>query len=321
MNKKASLALTVFNETKSIGILLNSILSQTRLPDEIIIVDGGSTDDTVKKIKDCKEKNSYFKKKLELIVKPGENRPSGRNISIDNARNEIVAITDSGCELDKKWFEKITAPFSDYSIDLVSGYYKAASSSVFEKCLAPYVLVMPDRLNPKDFLPSARSMAFKKSVWKRAGGFPQEYPLNEDYVFNLRLKKLGKKFYFVKDAIVYWLPRENIKKSFLMFYYFAKGDAQAKIIRPKVILIFARYTLGFFLLFLFLFSGSLFYLRIIFYILALYIIWSVSKNYYYVKKWQAIFLLPLIQFTADFAVLTGTTLGLFKNLWDTLRKP
>ena len=77
-------------------------------------------------------------------------------------------------------------------------------------------------------------MAIRKRVWEEAGRFPEEFSLNEDYVFTKTLKRMGKKFQFAKGAIVYWKPRENFKKAFLMFYYFAKGDAEARLFRPKV---------------------------------------------------------------------------------------
>ena len=47
---KISLVIPVFNESKSIASLLQTIESQSRLPDEVIFTDGGSTDNTVKLI-------------------------------------------------------------------------------------------------------------------------------------------------------------------------------------------------------------------------------------------------------------------------------
>lgn len=313
---KISFITTVLNEEKNIDLLLKSLFSQTKKPDEIIIVDGGSTDNTLWVMSNKSKKYP----KIKFFKKKG-NRSVGRNEGIRRATRDIILLSDAGCVLDRKWVEKITEPFESRDVDVVAGYYKTVTNSVFEKCLTPYVLVMPDRVDPNNFLPSARSMAFKKSIWKRVGGFPKDYSSNEDYVFARGLKKIGAKIVFKKDAVVKWIPRENLKDAFLTFFGFAFGDAESKILRPKVILVFARYILGFFLLLLFWISGSLFYLKIISYILFLYIIWAIYKNYHYVRKWQALFLLPLIQFTADFAVLTGTTIGLLKNLWATRYRP
>ena len=48
---KTSFIATVLNEEKTIKALLSSLAKQTKKPEEIIIVDGGSTDQTVAKIK------------------------------------------------------------------------------------------------------------------------------------------------------------------------------------------------------------------------------------------------------------------------------
>lgn len=313
-----SLAITVFNEEKTIEELLKSILSQTKKPDEVIIVDGNSTDRTFEKIKRFKEK--YHKRILLKLFRKSANRPEGRNFAIDKSRGSVIAITDAGCILDRNWLKEITKPFTDQSVDVVSGYYKALNSSVFEKCVAAYTLVMPDKVDFEKFLPSARSMGIRKNVWKRAGGFPRNFPLNEDYVFAKKLKRHGFKFHFTKKAIVFWKPRENILKTFLMFYYFAKGDAMAGILRPKVFLIFARYIFVLWVLIISLSLSLSFMLQVIFYILIVYISWSIWKNYRYIQNSLALIYLPLLQFTSDLAVITGTSFGFFNVLWDTRHK-
>ncbi len=317
MNIKASLVITVLNEEQTIDRLLLSIFNQTRLPDEIVIVDGGSRDGTVTKVKNstlrlpfdsfefAQDKFAQGRRsgqELKIFIRPG-NRAQGRNYGISQAKNDIIAITDAGCELDKNWFKNITKPFTDPTVDVASGYYSYKANSIFQKCLVPYVLVMPDKLNAKEFLPSTRSMAIRKSVWNEAGGFPKEYPLNEDYVFALRLRKMRKRFHFAKNAIVYWLPRENLKKSFLMFYYFAKGDIQAGIIRPKVVFIFARYIIG----------AGIITASSANFLLFIYFFWAIMKNYRYVNDLRAVFILPVLQITADIAVMMGSMTGFMRR--------
>ncbi len=45
--KKVSLIVTVLNEAATIELLLEAVAAQTKLPEEFIIVDGGSSDDTM----------------------------------------------------------------------------------------------------------------------------------------------------------------------------------------------------------------------------------------------------------------------------------
>lgn len=308
-----SLVITVLNEENTILPLLVSINKQTKKPDEVVIVDGGSKDETYNKIQNFKKTRD--RKGRIRIFRYRSNRPIGRNFAVEKARGNIVAITDAGCVLDERWFYEITKPFEDKKVEVVSGYYKSLDANVFEKCVAVYTLVMPDKIDPANFLPSSRSMAIRKSIFKKAGEFPKNFPLNEDYVFAHSLKRRGYKFYFTKKAIAFWKPRENLLKAFKMFYYFALGDALSDIFRPKVILVFLRYLVGIWLTIISYYLSPAFMIRLISYILSIYIAWSIIKNYRYIKKSQAFIFLPLLQFTSDIAVMIGTSVGFVKSLW------
>ncbi len=303
---------TVLNEEKTITQFLESIDNQTRLPDEIIIVDGGSSDNTISKILKFKSKIKN-ELNLKVFVKKG-NRSVGRNSGIKRARGNIIISSDSGCILDKKWVEEIVKPFGDKKTDVVAGYYKGISKNAFQKSLIPYVLVMEDKINEKDFLPATRSMAFKKSVWEKVGGFDEKLSHNEDFSFANKLKAVGARIVFAKIAIVNWIPRSNLKQAFVMFFRFALGDIQAKLYREKVIYIFLRYILGLYLIFLAVIMRSMFLNIFILSLLFSYIVWSIKKNYKYVNNKQACFYLPLLQFISDAAIMLGTSIGLIQSL-------
>src|SRR3989344_4433803 len=308
---KSSLVITVINEENSSGQLIDSISKQTKIPDEIVIIDGGSTDRTIERIKG---KIIEYKKKLnvKLFEKKG-NRSTGRNFGISRSSGSIILSTDSGCTLDKNWIRNITQPFLDPKVDVVAGYYKGLYKNIFQKSLTPYVLVMPDKVDPKNFLPTTRSMAFKKFVWRKAGGFNENLSHNEDYDFAFKLKKLGAKIKFQKNAIVNWIPRKNLKESFVMFFRFALGDIEAEIIRPKVFLIFLRYLIGLYLIPLNIIEKSTPLLIFSIILFISYILWTIIKNYKYVKHILGFSYLPLLQFTSDIAAISGTTAGFVKR--------
>src|SRR3989344_2945020 len=312
-SSKVTLITTVFNEEQSIGAFIDSIFSQTVLPDEIIIVDGGSADKTLARIK---EKIRSYKNQLnfKVLIKKG-NRSVGRNEAINKSRNEIIAISDACCIIDKKWVQEITDPFKNKKIDVVAGYYKGIHSNIFQKSLIPYVLVMQDKINDKEFLPATRSMALRKSVWKKIGGFDETLSHNEDYAFANKLKANNTKMMFVKDAISNWVPRKNLRDAFIMFFRFAYGDVESGVIRDRVLLIFTRYTFYLYLIILTFLLKSLLLLILLIFSPVLYLMWSINKNYRYIKNVKAFFILPVLQITSDLAVLMGTSFGLIKYLF------
>lgn len=311
---KTSCVATVLNEEKTITRFLDSILSQTVFPTEVIITDGGSSDSTVLRIKNYesrfKEKNIQFVYK----VKKG-NRSVGRNEAIRLAKNDIILITDAGCELDKNWVKEITKPFRDKTVAVVSGYYEGKAETVFETCLIPYVLVMPDKVDPTTFLPATRSMAIRKKLFMQVGGFVEKYSHNEDYVFSNRLKDLGVPIVFQKTAIVYWYPRSTPQSAYRMFWRFAYGDVEAGILRRKVIVLISRYVIAGSLILDFLLFRQV---AVGFFILlgmSAYILWAAAKNYRYVLDPRAFFYLPFLQILSDMAVISGTIKGGVKSRW------
>ncbi|MGE5041821.1 MAG: glycosyltransferase, partial [Candidatus Levyibacteriota bacterium] len=216
---KITFITTVKNEEETIQGFLESLKNQSRKPDEIIVVDGGSTDDTVQNLK---VKSQKLNLKVKILKKSG-NRSVGRNEAVKNSSHEIIVCADAGCILDRNWLEKITKPFEDKDIDVVAGFYKPLTNSVFEKCLSTYTCVMPDKLDKKNFLPSSRSIAFTKTAWRKAGGYPEELDTCEDLVFDKRLKKSGALFTTRADAIVYWPQRKNLIEAAKQFYSYAVG--------------------------------------------------------------------------------------------------
>lgn len=299
-----SVIVTVYNEESTIRNLIHSLLQQTQKPKEIIIVDGGSTDQTYQILK----KNP----KIKSFQRPG-NRSVGRNFGVSKAKGSLIAFTDAGCLAHQDWLEKLISPFEDNAVSVVSGYYSGLSETIFQKCLIPYVLVMPDKAGKTEFYPATRSMAIRKNVFLKSGGFDENLFHNEDYAYAHKLKKMGVNFTFSPQAVVDWIPRKNLRQAAWMFIRFAMGDIQSGIIRPQIKPLLLRYLVFLYLLFL---AFSWPFLWPIIIILSLvYILYAISKNYKYVRDLRAIYWLPLIQITCDISVLFGSLIGLLSKIW------
>lgn len=314
---KISVVVTVFNEEASIRALLDSLLSQTLTPTEIVIVDGGSQDQTVDIIKDYKERH-----KLIRLIKAKGSIAHGRNVSIKHARYEIIAQTDAGCVAKKDWLAKITKPLEDKNVGVVAGFYKMVAHSAFQKAAASYFGTPPERFDPRMFLPSARSVAFRKSVWKDIGGYNEKLErAGEDTLFNYEVIKAKIQIIREKNAIVYWEVPKTFLEAIKKFYDYAKGDAQAGIWwhpaqglsthNIKISTIFARYLIG-----LILFTASL-QLPILFFVLVVgyifYIAWSCQKFNDVVTDPKTQLYIPLLQIASDFAIMAGFSIGILKK--------
>lgn len=304
--KNFSLISTVLNEEKQISFFLNSILVQTTPPKEIIIVDGGSTDRTAEIVDSFSKKH---KVPITLLVKKS-NRAVGRNSAIAHTTTGIIACSDVGCLLDKYWLQHITAPFSDKDVQVVAGYYKPIVNTVFQRALATYTCVMEDRLTD-NFLPSSRSIAFRKDVWEKVK-YPEQLDTCEDLVFAKKLQDVGFLTVFRQNAVVYWQQKNNIFEAGKQLFGYAVGDGQALYLRWQTPFLLLRILLGG-ALFLSLFYTNTSLLPFLF-LLVCYIVWSIVKNYRYVKDPLAFLYLPLLQIASDIVVPLGMLVGLVKRL-------
>ena len=294
--EKIAIIITVLHEELTLPHLLASLEMQTKRPDEVVIVDGGSTDQTRQILSSWKPNFSF-----QWFEHKG-NRSQGRNAAISAAKASIIAITDAGCAPEPEWLDRITQRLVANDCDVVSGYYIPHAQTSFEKAAAAYMLVMPDHIHPNLFLPATRSMALKKMMWKKTGRFDERLSDNEDYAFAKKLQSVGAKICFERNAVVRWSPPKTWSAFLKQVWRFAYGDCFAGIVRPKVVFIFLRWFVFIVL------AKTIFPLFLL--VVFLYACWAWAKNQKHVSSYSAIYLLPGMQLTTDLVVMVGSVQGL-----------
>ena len=309
---KVSVCMTVFNEEKSIRLLVESLLAQSQKPDEIVVVDGGSSDNTVAILRHLQKKD----KRIRVLVQKST-RAEGRNISVELARNKIIAITDGDCTAQKHWLKRITEPFNHKSVDVAAGFYKMIANTPFQKAEAIFLGVTPRKFSV-NFLPSTRSIAFRKVVWQEIGGFPEgDQNSAEDTDFNYKAVKLGKKFARVKNARVEWRIPNSYMGFIKKIYDYSAWDAKYGIWwhptqglashNIKAIYKFIRYAFAL-LLALLAISNPLLWPILIIGIL-FYFFWAFRKVYFEFKDVKTGLWGVILQISTDFAVMAGFIRG------------
>jgi len=231
-----SVVVTVLNEAASIGALLESLCHQTSAPDEVVIVDGGSSDGTLKVIE-----NFNSRLPLTVLVHSGCTIAAGRNRAIEASNGEFIAVTDAGARLSPGWLEALARPLTEGHADVSSGFFAADPLSVFELALGATTLPLAGEIEPEEFLPSSRSVAFTRKAWFSVGGYPEELDYCEDLVFDLRLRDAGHKFAWVPDAVAHTRPRSDLRSFFLQYYRYARGDGKADLWRRRHALRYGAY--------------------------------------------------------------------------------
>lgn len=215
---------TVKNEGEALRPLLDSLIQQSILPDEIIICDGGSTDNTLEILAEYKEWLP-----LHIIVAPGANISQGRNRAIAAAQGPIIAVTDAGVVLAPCWLEDLTKPLMEKQARVVSGWFEPDPYTDFEVVMSATVLPSRQDIDPDSFLPSSRSVAFLKEAWAEVGGYPEWLDYSEDLLFNMALREKNGAFPFAETAVAYFRPRSSLRSFFKQYYFYARGDGKANL--------------------------------------------------------------------------------------------
>jgi glycosyltransferase involved in cell wall biosynthesis len=220
-----SLVIPVRNEEESLPALLNSIRRQTHRPAEVILVDGGSTDQTVKVAREMATADDN----LRVIETTGATPGRGRNIGIEAARYEWVALTDAGIRLEPEWLENLVAEArADKDVKVVYGNYEAVNESFFERCAAlAYLPPKVDR-GEQRFVrgPFIASSLLRREVWEAVGGFP-DLRAAEDLFFMEHIKRLNFKTSWTPRATVWWQLRPSFKTTFCKFVLYSRHNVWA----------------------------------------------------------------------------------------------
>lgn len=238
---KVSLIFTVRNEVEALPALLSSLEDQSRLPDEIVITDGGSTDGTVPMLRTY----AAARKHVSLLELPGANIAEGRNAAIRAATGDIVAVTDAGVSLPRYWLAELVRPLADHpEVDLVGGYSRPDPRTRFETLLAATTLPLASEVREASYLASSRTVAFRRILWEETSGYPEWLDYCEDVVFDLACKKSGARAVFQPAASVRFRPRPDLPAFFLQYYRYARGDGKANLWPERHALRYTAYTLG-----------------------------------------------------------------------------
>jgi glycosyltransferase involved in cell wall biosynthesis len=254
---QVSVICTVLNEGESIRRLMDSLVSQTCPPTEVMIVDGGSLDSTVGVIQEYADRLP-----LRLLIVPGANISRGRNAAL-RRRRAFDRPTDAGVWLEPVWLASLLAPFrtlpgtgmaeawagnSESPVawernppkarqvpgpQVCAGFFVPDPQTPFEMAMGATVLPALEEIDPSTFLPSSRSVAFTRQAWAAAGGYPEWLDYCEDLVFDFRLREVSGPFAWAPGARAHFRPRSSLRSFFKQYYRYARGDGKADLWRRR----------------------------------------------------------------------------------------
>jgi len=191
-----SIIIPTYNRLRWTKKCLNSLENEVINYDcEIIVIDDGSTDDTISFLK-----TFSYESNLDLHIASCNRRgpAHARNIGSRMSRGEVICFLDDDSIVQPRWFEELSRVFSnlDEQYASVKGYVKAYYNDPLSMFLEKFIHISDSW--------ATNNIAFRKEVFLKADGFDENFTFAawEDLDLGFRLEKMGYKRFYNEQMVI-----------------------------------------------------------------------------------------------------------------------
>ncbi|MBM3281767.1 MAG: glycosyltransferase [Candidatus Diapherotrites archaeon] len=226
---RVSVIIPAYNAAKTLQSCLDALMLQTRIPDEIIVVDDGSVDET----KGVAESYSL----VTVISQKNQGPARARNVGASRAKGTIIVFLDSDCVPEKNWLDEMIKPFTDEKVIGVQGAYRTKQTSLvarFDQLDIEYRYERMKRATTLDWIGSY-SAAYRKKIFIEEGGFDESFPKasGEDAELSYRMAKKGHRLIFAPQAVVFHTHPQDLFHYLKVKYFRAYWRMRMYIKHPR----------------------------------------------------------------------------------------
>lgn len=200
VSEKVSIIIPARNAASTIEECLGGLLNQLPPQDsrEIIVVDDGSTDDTLARAQGFP---------IRILTQARLGPAAARNRGALAANFPLLLFTDADCIPAEDWQVNITAPFDDPTVVGAKGVYRTRQTEPLARFVQIEYEEKYARLSRKsaiDFI-DTYCAAYRRDIFLQAGGFNESFPSAsvEDQELSFRLAGQNRKMVFAPEAWVY----------------------------------------------------------------------------------------------------------------------
>ncbi len=214
-----SIIVPCLNEEKYIQSCIESIVGSDIdfNQSEIIFVDGGSTDKTVKIIEQYKKKNAHIK----LLHNPKKFTPISMNMGIKASLGEYIFIISAHAKYQKSYFSKLMEQIGKLNANCVGGILITKVKNKNKKSNS-IIRILTHRFGVGDadfrigsaHIKEVDTVAFgcySKVTFEKYGLYDERLIRNQDIELNKRIINGGGKIYLIPEVEAVYYARENFK--------------------------------------------------------------------------------------------------------------
>ena len=213
----------VYNEARFIDALIQSVIGTFPTDKEIVLIDGGSTDGTLEKIKTWQEKYPN----IILIHNEAKYVSHGFNLAYRNSNSAYIALMGSHAEYPANYFEKGLSILQSGEADAVGGPLtqkgKSAKAKIIAFCMSSKFGVGDTEFRTskkRSYVDSVAMAIYDRKVFDKVGLFDEALIRNQDDEFHYRLNHFGYKIMMEPEMESVYYVREDLSALWKQYYYY-----------------------------------------------------------------------------------------------------
>lgn len=220
-----SVVIPAYNEEKYLPKTLESLKTLDRRPDEVIVIDGGSTDDTANVARDHRAR---------LITIDHRGIGYARQKGLEAATGDIVAFTDADTVVSRDWLTKIETALAHPGVVGVYSGFRVPDGWFPYWFFINYIQPISSLFSHYVGIPMApgQNTAFLRTKGLEVGGYPIDFKIAEDLEMARRLRTAGKLVYLSNNYVTSSGRRGDegfslllrIFKAFLIYFFTRRAD-------------------------------------------------------------------------------------------------
>ncbi len=204
---RIAVTIAVHNEEKTIEKLIESLFSQTLLPDEIVFVDDGSKDRTVSLI----EKYIPAEIPIRLLVQEQKGPAAARNLAWKESKADICVFTDGDCIPESTWLERLVKPLENPEVGGSGGTYKTLNKeSLLARFIGLEISWRYRKVKGEIDCHGSYNLAVRRHLLEKVGGFNEDYPdaSGEDFDLTYNISQYSILVYTPEAVVGHYHPQK-----------------------------------------------------------------------------------------------------------------